>query len=84
MTDAAAHILIDAEWLDDLEQNSETGLPQVQRNRRSNFNQRCRFTFLKECAPYNVVMLSQNPFEANYDVFAVIDRHIVLGNTPRD
>ena len=73
------HVFIECEWLDVLPNKSATGLLQVQSNRNHPWNTSAKFNLLKECAPYNVAFLPQQPDDPNCTTFAVLDRHGSLG-----
>jgi hypothetical protein len=71
-------VILECEWLDsvpDLNDNEEGSsfLPRVRRNPDSNFNRRSRFTFLRKCAGYNIMLAKSDPWNAECDLLDVID-----------
>ena len=75
-------IFIEVEWFDEVEESdddeSDAFLPQVRMNPDSNFKRAARWCFLKEAAPYNIMIAKHDPFvsEERCDLFDVIDRNV--------
>ena len=67
-------VVVECEWFDPVPDNDEACLPQVRRNSNSAFNQSARFTFLRQCAAYNIMIAPHDPWEAKCDIYDVIDR----------
>jgi hypothetical protein len=71
-------VIIECEWLElipDDEQGDDVWLPQVRKNQGSNFNIRCRYTFLRLCATYNILIAPHDPCVGVCFVFFVVYRH---------
>ena len=67
-------VVVEGEWLDVLQERGPTGLTLVRKNLQSVFNDSCRFTFLKNCEPYNVAFWPQVPGDPSCTTYCVIDK----------
>ena len=70
-------VVIECEWLELLgedERAADGHLPQVRHNPASNFNLRARYTFLRQCTNYNIVLLPHDPWDEQCSVYDVVDR----------
>jgi hypothetical protein len=67
-------VVVEGEWLTLLDEKSSTGLTQIESHSPHPWNSSAKYVFLKECAPYNVAFLRQDPHDEACTTFAVIDR----------
>ena len=70
-------VLIECNWFENIpeeEQAGNTWLPQVRKNPDLAFNVSKRYTFLRQCAGYNIMVAPHDPWEPECNVYDVIDR----------
>ena len=67
-------VILQVEWLEPVDDGHDHFLPQVRFNPESQFNQRARFVFLRQCAAYNIMIAPHDPWDPENDVYDVIDR----------
>ena len=69
-----SEVFVEVEWLEPVLVDDEAFLPQVRHNPDSPFNLRARWTLLKQCAAYNIMLAPHNPWDGACGVYDVIDR----------
>ena len=73
-------VMVDCDWLDMNEPESFGGLPRGRKAVWAPGFGPPRIMFLKECAPYNIALLSDDPLDPDCSYFKVIDREGKLGS----
>ena len=75
--DGPKDVFAECDWLINVPDDGVSWLPQVRKDpmRLSNANQRQRVILLRQCASYNIMVAPHDPWDANCDVFDVLDRH---------
>lgn len=68
-------VVVECEWLEPvLDESGKSFLPLVRRNPDYAFNKCARFTFLRQCAAYNIMIVPHDPWDQSCELFDVVDR----------
>jgi hypothetical protein len=75
-------VFVQCEWMDPYNGGVENshGVRELLRNKASRFNRIHKVVRLLDCAPYNVALLSQQPWDAGCTRFGIVDRGARFGD----